>query len=134
MKRVLAVIFAVAVVVAPGLAGAAEDPFPPPDPVAHEVDPVVAPQPTVEPDPAVESLPAAEAVPAVEPDVVPEPVAAAPAPPVPLAAEVVPTAPVTVESAAEDAYAARLHAELCLARPVFCEVDRSGRYLIAPAR
>jgi hypothetical protein len=30
---------------------------------------------------------------------------------------------------ADAAYAARLHAELCAARAVFCEVDDSGKYL-----
>ncbi|HEY3238673.1 MAG TPA: hypothetical protein VGL92_03830 [Acidimicrobiia bacterium] len=37
--------------------------------------------------------------------------------------------PAAVVSVADAAYAARLHAELCAARAVFCEVDLSGKYL-----
>ncbi|MDQ3945916.1 MAG: hypothetical protein M3357_12345 [Actinomycetota bacterium] len=37
--------------------------------------------------------------------------------------------PAVAPSAADAAYGARLHAELCAARPVFCEVDQSGKYL-----
>ena len=38
-------------------------------------------------------------------------------------------APAVVTSVDDAAYGARLHAELCAARPVFCEVDQSGKYL-----
>lgn len=38
-------------------------------------------------------------------------------------------APAVVPAVADAAYAARLHADLCAARPVFCEVDDSGKYL-----
>ena len=51
---------------------------------------------------------------------------------VPVAAPVeVPVAvPVGVPAAVADpAYAARLHADLCAARPVFCDVDDSGKYI-----
>jgi hypothetical protein len=38
--------------------------------------------------------------------------------------------PVGVPAAVADpAYAARLHADLCAARPVFCDVDDSGKYI-----
>jgi hypothetical protein len=37
--------------------------------------------------------------------------------------------PAVAPSVADAAYGARLHAELCAARPVFCEVDQSGKYL-----
>lgn len=140
MKRVLAVIFAVPVVVVPGLAGAAEDVIPPLGPVVSQAEPVMEARAAAETGPAVPSGPAVptalavEAVPAVEADLALEPAAASPLAPVPPAAEAVPAAPVAVDSAGDDAYAARLHAELCLARPVFCEVDRSGRYRTAPAR
>ena len=39
------------------------------------------------------------------------------------------TAPAAVTSVEDAAYGARLHAELCAARPVFCEVDQSGKYI-----
>ncbi|MGH9039122.1 MAG: hypothetical protein ACRDZ3_02720 [Acidimicrobiia bacterium] len=49
------------------------------------------------------------------------------------AANVVEATPVVVPAvvAVDDAaYGARLHAELCAARPVFCEVDQSGHYIV----
>ena len=57
---------------------------------------------------------------------VPEPVAAA------VSAVEAPVSinPVSAPALVDDsAYGARLHAELCAARPVFCEVDQSGKYL-----
>ena len=57
-----------------------------------------------------------------------------PAPePVEAVVSAVPDTPASPVSApaevADPAYGARLHAELCAARPVFCEVDQSGKYL-----
>jgi hypothetical protein len=54
-----------------------------------------------------------------------------PAPdPVEAVVSVVEPSPAAVPALVDDpAYGARLHAELCAARPVFCEVDQSGKYL-----
>jgi hypothetical protein len=72
----------------------------------------------------------------VAPLAIPAPVAVTPAIPAPAAPKATAVRPVvrTVRAkapAAVDAdavYAARLHAELCHARAVFCGLDRSGRY------
>jgi hypothetical protein len=55
----------------------------------------------------------------------PDPVAAVPEVVAPAPA----TAPAAVTTVDDAAYGARLHAELCAARPVFCEVDQSGKYI-----
>jgi hypothetical protein len=39
-----------------------------------------------------------------------------------------PKAPAAVTDLNDTAYAARLQAELCRARQIFCGLDRSGRY------
>jgi hypothetical protein len=91
------------------------------------------------------ALPAAPAV--VEAPAVPAapPVVQAPVPPAVPAAVQAPAAPSTARPAvrsvrakaptrdgvADAAYAARLQADLCLARQIFCGLDHSGRY---PAR
>lgn len=49
--------------------------------------------------------------------------------PAPVPAEV-PSVPALVPDLGDDAYGDRLHVELCAARPVFCEVDRSGRFIL----
>ena len=64
-------------------------------------------------------------------------VAAVPAVPetAPAVSPVAPSAPAPAPAVADlsplekDAYGARLHAELCAARPVFCDVDQSGKYI-----
>ncbi len=88
------------------------------------------------------ALPAAPAV--VEAPAVPAvpPVVQAPVPPAVPAAVQAPAAPSTARPAvrsgrakaptrdgvADAAYAARLQADLCLARQIFCGLDHSGRY------
>jgi hypothetical protein len=53
-----------------------------------------------------------------------------PSAPVVAPVEVPVAVPVEVPAAVADpAYAARLHADLCAARPVFCDVDDSGKYI-----
>ena len=89
---------------------------------------------------AAPAVPVPTAVPVtpevVAPPAIPAPVAVAPAIPALAAPKATAVRPVvrTVRAkvpAAVDAdavYAARLHAELCQARAVFCGLDRSGRY------
>ncbi len=71
------------------------------------------PAPT--PDPAGPVAPVVESAPVAPPVLAPVPAPVA--------------APGTALSVTDPAYGARLHAELCAARPVFCEVDQSGKYI-----
>jgi hypothetical protein len=91
--------------------------------------------------PALPAAPAVVAAPAMPA----APVVQAPVPPAAPAAVQAPAAPSTARPAvkavraktptragvADAAYAARLQADLCLARQIFCGLDHSGRY---PAR
>ena len=104
-------------------------------PVGASAGPPAGP-PAVPAAPAVVEAPAMPAAP---------PVVQEPAPPSVPAAVQAPAAPSTARPAvksvrakpptragvADTAYAARLQADLCLARQIFCGLDHSGRY---PAR
>src|SRR5688500_7362699 len=89
---------------------------------------------------AAPAVPVPTAVPAapevVAPPAIPAPGAVTPAIAAPAkgaavvrpAARIVKAKAAGVTDADDAAYAARLHAELCQARAVFCNLDRSGRY------
>jgi hypothetical protein len=113
VKRAIAVAaLALAVSVLPGLAGATLDLSLQDPPGAPHIGNVLC-----LPGPGGQlSCPAPDPVAAV-----PEAVTPAPAPA---------AAPPAVSSVDDAAYGARLHAELCAARPVFCEVDQSGKYIV----
>lgn len=91
--------------------------------------------PTPETAPAV-VLAAPAPVPTVMPVAIPAPAAAAPALTAPatptpvrhLVKAVRPKAPSVVTDLDDAAYDARLQAELCQARQIFCGLDRNGRY------
>ena len=90
-----------------------------PMPVPQVMPGVPAPAPTAVATPA---LPApAAAAPALAPPAAPAPVRHA-------VKAVRPKAPAAVTDLNDAAYAARLQAELCQARQIFCGLDRSGRY------
>ena len=127
MRRTVATLLVVAsplLMVAP--VGAAEarvtGPLSPPSAPAV----VVAPAPVTLAPPA-EAAPVSLALPAV-----PAPTAAAGALLPPAAARTLKGVRASARHAAADvgdaAYAARLQAELCMARAVFCGLDRGGRY------
>jgi hypothetical protein len=117
VKRAIAVVaLALPLAVLPGLAGAGQDLSLQDPPGAPHIGTALclpaAPGAQLScPAPDLVGTVASEvqSVPAVAPAAVPEPVV-----------------PAVV---ADPAYAARLHADLCAARPVFCEVDDSGKYL-----
>lgn len=123
MKRAIAVAaLALSLAALPGLAGAGLDLSLQDPPGVPHIGTVVC-------------LPAAGGqltCPAPDPGatVTPAPVPVAPVAP-PAVAPVAPpvAAPEAPLSVADPAYGARLHAELCAARPVFCEVDQSGHYI-----
>ena len=73
------------------------------------------PAETAIPEVPVPLVPVTPAVPAVP---APAPTTSAPAAPVPV-----------LTPAADAAYEADLHAKLCAARPIFCELDASGHHL-----
>ncbi|MGH8974481.1 MAG: hypothetical protein ACRD0C_14930 [Acidimicrobiia bacterium] len=111
MKRAFAVAaLALAVSVLPGLAGATLDLSLQDPPGAPNVGSVLC-------------LPATPGGQLTCP--APDPVAAVPEAVTPAPA----SAPPAVATVDDAAYGARLHAELCAARPVFCEVDQSGKYI-----
>lgn len=121
MKRAIAVAaLALSVAVLPGFAGAGQDLSLQDPPGAPHIGAVMC-LPAVPggelscptPDPAGTVAPVAPVAPALQP--------------VPVAPPVV--APGTSLSVGDPAYGARLHAELCAARPVFCDVDQSGHYI-----
>ena len=123
MKRVIAsVAFTLALSALPGLAGATQDlslQGPPGVPhIGTEMCLPAAPGGQLS-CPAPDLATIASAVPSA-------PVAA----PVEVPVAVPVAVPVGVPAAVADpAYAARLHADLCAARPVFCDVDDSGKYI-----
>ena len=125
MRRTVATLLVVATALLLAVpVGAADGPPGPPAPVV------------VPPAPAAVEAPALPAAP---------PVVQAPVPPAAPAAVQAPAAPSTARPAVKSlrnkaltragvtdaAYAARLQADLCLARQIFCGLDHSGRY---PAR
>jgi hypothetical protein len=94
-----------------------------------------APAPVQSVTPAVPyPAPATVAAPALPAPSVAAPALATPAAPTPVrhvVKAVRPKAPAAVTDLSDAAYAARLQAELCQARQIFCGLDRNGRY---PAR
>jgi uncharacterized membrane protein len=125
VRRIVATLLVVA---SPGLMAVPAD--------AGETRAAVPTAPTAAPAVPAPVPVAVPAVPEVVAPVAPAPVAVTPAVPAPAkaAAAVRPftrtvTARTRVVTDADDAaYAARLQAELCHARAVFCGLDRGGRY------
>jgi hypothetical protein len=100
---------------------------PPARPAVLPAAPAVAEPAAVPAAPAVVQAPAAPAVTAVQAPAAP---AATPAVARPAVKSLRPK-PLTRAGLSDAAYAARLQADLCLARQIFCGLDHSGRY---PAR
>lgn len=134
MRRALATLLVVAsplLLATP--VSAAEDGLPAPG--ASQAVLPAAPAPVQAVTPAVPApAPAPVAAPALPAPAVAAPALKGPVTPTPvrhLVKAVRAKAPASVADLSDAAYAARLQAELCQARQIFCGLDRSGRY---PAR